>query len=59
MLFSFGLKNAEQILTSFINDESPREINSVIRVQLKEFIGENAQFDDITTLTIQYYGDVK
>lgn len=54
----FGLKNAEHILTSFINDETPREINSVIRVQLKEFIGENAQFDDITTLTIQYYGDV-
>jgi serine phosphatase RsbU (regulator of sigma subunit) len=34
-----------------------QEINTQIKSHLKEFIGTNAQFDDITVLTIQYYGE--
>lgn len=53
----FGMKNAEILLGTLQNSETPQEINTQIKSHLKEFIGTNAQFDDITVLTIQYYGE--
>jgi phosphoserine phosphatase RsbU/P len=53
----FGMKNAEILLSTLQNSETPQEINTQIKYHLKEFIGTNAQFDDITVLTIQYYGE--
>lgn len=52
----YGMKNAEILLGTLQNNETPQEINTQIKSHLKEFIGTNAQFDDITVLTIQYYG---
>jgi sigma-B regulation protein RsbU (phosphoserine phosphatase) len=53
----FGMGKAEILLGTLQNGETPQEINTQIKSHLKEFIGTNAQFDDITVLTIQYYGE--
>lgn len=53
----FGIKNAEILLSTLQHNKTPQEINTQIKSHLKEFIGANAQFDDITVLTIKYYGE--
>lgn len=53
----FGIKNAEILLSTLQNNKTPQEINTQIKSHLKEFIGANSQFDDITVLTIKYYGE--
>lgn len=53
----FGTHRAEEVLTPFVNAPLPQDINSSIRQHLKDFIGENSQFDDITVLTIQFNGN--
>lgn len=53
----FGIKNAEILLSTLQHNKTPQEINTQIKSHLKEFIGTNAQFDDITVLTIKYYGE--
>lgn len=52
----FGMQRIKTLLTELTALAKPREINDAVLQQLKTFIGDNAQFDDITALTIHYAG---
>ena len=46
-------------MLSALNDNiihSPQEIDAALRENLREFMGDAEQFDDITTLCLRYYG---
>ncbi|WP_028665299.1 PP2C family protein-serine/threonine phosphatase [Runella zeae] len=53
----FGMKKVEELVASIGPNNTPKEINTTVKATLKEFIGTHYQFDDITTLTLQYYGN--
>ncbi|MFB9295190.1 PP2C family protein-serine/threonine phosphatase [Persicitalea jodogahamensis] len=54
----YGFKRLEEHLHALSGEETPKEINDSLLAKLKEFIGEEDQFDDITVLTIHYKEDM-
>jgi sigma-B regulation protein RsbU (phosphoserine phosphatase) len=50
----FGLPKLKEYLASMPIDATPKEINDKFLTDIKEYIGEEDQFDDITVLTIHY-----
>ncbi|GAB4024255.1 SpoIIE family protein phosphatase [Spirosoma koreense] len=52
----FGLERLKQILVTQTSAAKPQQINETILHEIQTFIGEAAQFDDITALTLHYAG---
>lgn len=52
----FGMERVKLLLAGATSAATPQEIDEVMYQHVKEFIGENAQFDDITLLTLRYTG---
>ena len=52
----FGLDRVKQLLLEQTASAEPKQINDTLLTHLQEFIGTNAQFDDITALTLHYVG---
>lgn len=52
----FGIQRVVELLKPVADTASPRQINDLVMRHLQEFIGDFAQFDDITALTIRYFG---
>ncbi|GAB3277842.1 SpoIIE family protein phosphatase [Larkinella harenae] len=52
----FGLQRVKDILRAETPAARPQQINDSLLRQVQAFIGENAQFDDITVLTLHYAG---
>ncbi len=52
----FGMARVRELLAEATPAATPRQIDERVHEALKEFIGENAQFDDITLLTLRYNG---
>jgi len=50
----YGLGRLREHLQALTGEETPKQINDKLLVDLKEFIGTEDQFDDITVLTIHY-----
>ena len=44
------------ILESLAANQTPAEINTLLLKEVNDFIGTADQFDDITILTVNYYG---
>ncbi|SFC37172.1 SpoIIE family protein phosphatase [Spirosoma endophyticum] len=52
----FGMERIKKILLEETFAAKPQHVNETMLQHLQEFIGENAQFDDITALTLHYAG---
>lgn len=52
----FGMERVKTLLASATSAATPQQIDELMYQHVKEFIGENAQFDDITLLTLRYNG---
>lgn len=52
----FGLERLQHLVAPFTDIGAPRDINDLFYKEIKDFIGEAAQFDDITVMTIRYNG---
>lgn len=52
----FGLERVKELLTQATQSAKPQAINDTLLSQIQAFIGDNAQFDDITALTLHYAG---
>lgn len=50
----YGLARLQEHLVNLTGSETPKEINDSYLSKVKEFIGAEDQFDDITVLTIHY-----
>ena len=50
----YGMNRLREHLEVLTGEETPKQINDKLLVDLKEFIGAEDQFDDITVLTIHY-----
>lgn len=50
----YGMTRLTEHLANLTGSESPKEINDSYLSKIKEFIGSEDQFDDITVLTIHY-----
>ncbi len=50
----YGLHQLKEHLEALTGEETPKQINDKLLSDLKEFIGTENQFDDITVLTIHY-----
>lgn len=52
----YGLEQIRHLLSPLAVTGSPKDINDLFYQEIKSFIGEAAQFDDITVMTIRYHG---
>ncbi|OIN60645.1 PP2C family protein-serine/threonine phosphatase [Arsenicibacter rosenii] len=52
----YGIQRVRELLRPVADTASPQQINTMVLESLQTFIGEAAQFDDITALTIRYFG---
>jgi sigma-B regulation protein RsbU (phosphoserine phosphatase) len=52
----FGIQRVKDLLIQKTVSATPKEINDEVLSQIQAFIGDNAQFDDITALTLHYAG---
>ncbi|WP_201981915.1 PP2C family protein-serine/threonine phosphatase [Hymenobacter rubidus] len=52
----FGMERVKLLLAGATSAATPTQIDEMMYQNLKEFIGDNAQFDDITLLTLRYDG---
>ncbi|GAA4412284.1 SpoIIE family protein phosphatase [Nibrella viscosa] len=52
----FGLERIQRLIAPLAIAGKPQEINDLFYKEVKEFIGDFAQFDDITVMTIRYNG---
>lgn len=52
----FGIQRVKDLLIQKTVSATPKDINDEVLSQIQAFIGDNAQFDDITALTLHYAG---
>lgn len=49
----YGMERLEKVLKT-VTDKTPEEILPAVKADLDAFVGEAAQFDDITMLCLEY-----
>ena len=52
----YGMARVKEVLTAQTASAAPQAITEAVYESIKTFIGDNAQFDDITMLTLRYMG---
>jgi sigma-B regulation protein RsbU (phosphoserine phosphatase) len=52
----FGMERVKKLLAEETVSAAPRHVNETVLKEIQAFIGDNAQFDDITALTLHYAG---